>query len=66
MKSRPNPALETRANQRASQLPSTSDPFWVEIRLTSGECIGYVQSDLGDFTETLPTNGQNAPQMGHK
>jgi len=66
MKSRPNPALETRANAGVSQLPITLGSNWVEIRLTSGEVIGYVQSDLGDFTETLPTNGQNSPQMGHK
>jgi hypothetical protein len=66
IKSTLNPTSETRANTGTSQLPSTEPKFWVEIRLKNGEVIGYVQSDLGDFSETEFLKSHLDSEMGSK
>jgi hypothetical protein len=66
IKSTLNPTSETRANPGASQLAFAEPKFWVEIRLSNGECIGYVQSDLGDFSETAVLKSHFDSEMGPK
>jgi hypothetical protein len=66
MKSKPKPSTESRPNPGASQLAFAEPKFWVEIRLSNGECIGYVQSDLGDFSETAVLKSHFDSEMGPK
>jgi hypothetical protein len=58
----PKPESEVRAKAVSGQLTIEPITKWVEIRLSNGAVIGYVDRNLGDFSNARPSTADKSGQ----
>jgi len=58
----PKPTSEVKPKGIAGQLSIEPITKWVEIRLSNGAVIGYVDRNLGDFSNARPSTADKSGQ----